>query len=161
MPGAVAVAAQDGWRIETGTAHRAGWPMRATMRFDGVAATRDFGTTQLRWSAETLDITIDPAAPRTLLVSPGGTQALSAGAAPAVTGRADRLDVRVPLAGGPATAGARALSLHSSGGTALRIAEVTAQWDGLALAATAGASSRRHPWPRPSMARRRFRCGSS
>ena len=138
LPGVSDAAARDGWRIEPGSVHRTGWPTRAAVRLDGVVATRDLHTTQLRWTTETLDLAITPADPFVLLVSPGGAQAFSAGGALPVTARADAMVARVPLRGGPVLAEARALSLHWPGGTALHVAHADARWEGLVLAVTAG-----------------------
>lgn len=136
LPRAAAAAAQDGWRLEWAAAHRAGWPARAVLRLDNVAATRDFGTTQLRWTTETLDLAITPADPRALLVSPRGPQALSTGAARPIVVQAAATVVRVPMTG-PVTGQAHNLSLHWPGGTALHVANADIRWDGPALAATA------------------------
>ena len=151
IPGVIAAAGQDGWRIATGAPHRAGWPTRADIRLDGIAATREFGATSLRWTAETLDLAITPTAPGTLVATPSGPQSLSSGGAPPLAIDATAITVRIPLipaaSDASMTADTTGLSLRWPNGPTLSVANARAQWDGLALTLAATGLT-----PTPAMA---------
>lgn len=147
LPGAVAAAEGDGWRIEATGTERAGWPFRAVLRLSGVTAERSLGTVRLRWTAEAVDLVLEPLAPATLAVLPRGGQTLVLGNGPPVRMRADRMAVLVPLAGGAVDAQATGLALHAADGRSLAVARLDARLDG-----TAAVASAQGVLPAPAMA---------
>ena len=136
VPEAVVAAAADGWRVEAGAARRGGWPLRAAVVLDGVVVTRELGGTRLRWTADGLDAGIGAWAPNMVVVSPLGEQAVTVGAGAPVP-VLGTMTVRVPLRDGAVVAAARDVAVRGVG-WGLGVATAEAQWDGQALAVTAG-----------------------
>ena len=137
VPEALAAAAADGWRIEAGAMRRGGWPGRAAVVLDGVTVTRELGGTRLRWTAEGVEAGIAAWSPTVAVVSPLGAQTVTVGAGAPAAVRAGMMEVRVPLRGGAVTAAARDVAVRGTGwGLGVGAAEM--QWDGQAVALTAG-----------------------
>ena len=149
LPGFVAVAAQQGWRVEAGPVRRAGWPWRATVRAPGLVAARQLGGSELRVTAEWLDVSIAPAEPHTLRIEPGGTQTLSwRDVTAAVATREAAL--RTPLDGdAPLTLRARDLQALTPAGEGVRIGTLDARFDAVALVGSASAVRPSPAWPAP------------
>ena len=117
LPGFVAAAAHEGWRIQSGRVERAGWPFEARLRVSAVLARRELGGPALQWSAERVDVVISPHAPGMLSIEPVGAGSVVVGDAPAIPVRAGRAALAVRLDGaGPATLALRDLVV----GTAMR-----------------------------------------
>ena len=75
----VAAASAQGWHLEGAAPERAGWPWAASARIPSVVATRAFGTSTLRWRAESVLLTVSPLDPGQLAIAAEGNQTIEAG----------------------------------------------------------------------------------
>jgi hypothetical protein len=131
-------AGQGGWRIETGAASRGGWPFEATLRFPATTVTRPLGSATFRWTAEAVEVTLSPAHPRMVAISPQGAQVFDLGGS-SVGVRASLAELRVPLAGGASLLDWRDVAVGRPGEAdqGLHMARLAGEMDGLTGGATA------------------------
>ena len=128
-----ATAASEGWRIDSGTPERSGWPWAATVRLPDVVARRNLGGAVLEWAAERVLVRISPADPGAIQVVASGNQAVGFGPMQRLPLRAAASSLRVPLASaGPTTFELRDVVLGS-----LRAGLVNGQVAPLAFGVTA------------------------
>ena len=136
LPAFAEQAAANGWQIEAGSGRRGGWPLAATVRLPRVRATRLWGTGTLRWTAESVVLSIAAADPGALRVAAEGSQTVAVGDGPALAFQAERETVRVPFSGAPTTLDVRSLQTEGLE-RAWQVQAVTAAMTALALSFTA------------------------
>lgn len=92
-----------GWRVEAGPPRRDGWPYAAVLHLSRPRLERlgDAHRESLSWEAEALTIRLAPVWSARLVVVPAGRQRLNVGGFD-VPFAADRLELSVPIDGGPA-----------------------------------------------------------
>jgi len=93
----------QGWSVEDGGRTPGGWPFTATL---AVSDVRIAGGEQalpggLSWRAGRVVLSVSLAAPATLSIAPEASQFLRVSHTPPIVFRADRMEARLPLLGGP------------------------------------------------------------
>ena len=104
----------DGWRVESGSTTRGGWPFAATLAV--ASASIEGGEKALpggiAWRADRVELEVSWLHPRTLYIRPEGQELLRVSQAPAIVFSAEMLDALVPLGEGrPRTLEFNAVSL--------------------------------------------------
>lgn len=129
-------ATRAGWQLTSGSPSRTGWPFTATVRFPAATATRPLGGTTIRWTAETIDVTLSPWHPQVLLAAAAGAQTLTVGGA-AIPLQASVATLRVPLNAGPSMFEFRNVRLGLPNHDSVRLAHLTGEIETLAAGFTA------------------------
>ena len=130
IPAFMSASAARGWRIESNTPERRGWPWAPSVRLSHVVASRAVGNGILRWTGERVDLIVGLHDLGAVRIAPSGTQALDVSPYAPIRFSAGHALMRVPFADkSPATIDLRNLTVDGTNFTfeaGLVNAEITA-----------------------------------